>query len=206
MDALEISTFSIYLQDYGAPIGLRLASRHPERVQALIVQNGNAYMDGFTAMWEPLFAYANDRNSETEAPVRGLLAPETIKWLWSTGRTTRATSHRRPGRSTSTTSTATTTATSNSTSSTTTGSTSRSTNASTTTSERHQPPMLITWGANDEIFGPAGAEAYKRDLPDAELHLLDTGHFALEEELEFIAHAMRRFLKEHISSAPSDLM
>jgi len=68
-----------------------------------------------------------------------------------------------------------------------------------------QPPTLITWGANDEIFGLAGAEAYKRDLPNAEVHLLDTGHFALEEELEFIAHTMRRFLNDNISGARSRL-
>jgi pimeloyl-ACP methyl ester carboxylesterase len=68
----------------------------------------------------------------------------------------------------------------------------------------HQPPTLITWGKGDEIFGPAGAEAYTRDLPNAELHLLDTGHFALEEELEFIADKMRRFLHENVSHSPLD--
>ncbi len=65
----------------------------------------------------------------------------------------------------------------------------------------HQPPTLITWGKGDEIFGPGGAEAYRRDLPNAEVHLLDTGHFALEEDLEFIADTMRRFLKENIDNA-----
>ena len=127
--------FSIYVQDYGAPIGLRIASRHPERVQALIVQNGNAYMDGFTPLWEPLFAYAGNRNSETEAPVRGLLDLRGDQ-VAVDARDARpeAASHRRPGRSTRTTSTAAATATSNSTSSTTTGSTSRSTRSSSTTS------------------------------------------------------------------------
>ena len=85
VDTLGLSTFSIYVQDYGAPIGLRIASRHPERVQALIVQNGNAYMDGFTPMWEPLFAYAGNRNDETEIPVRSLLTFEAMQWLWTHG-------------------------------------------------------------------------------------------------------------------------
>jgi pimeloyl-ACP methyl ester carboxylesterase len=204
VDALGLDTFSIYVQDYGAPIGLRIASRHPERVQALIVQNGNAYMDGFTPMWEPLFAYAGNRNSETEAPVRGLLDPETIKWLWTHG--TRDPESIAP----------------------------ETWMLDALNLDRrdnreiqldifydyrlnipeyekfqqylreHRPPTLITWGKGDEIFGPAGAEAYARDLPDAELHLLDTGHFALEEELEFIADKMRRFLNENVRNAPLD--
>ena len=203
VDALGLGTFSIYVQDYGAPIGLRLASRHPERVQALIIQNGNAYMDGFTPMWEPLFAYADNRSSETEAPVRGLLTAETVKWLWTHGTrdprsiapdTWTLDAHNLDRRD------------------------NREIQLDVFYDYRlnipeyerfhhylreHQPPTLITWGANDEIFGPAGAEAYKRDLPDAELHLLDTGHFALEEELEFIAHTMRRFLKENVTVGPA---
>jgi pimeloyl-ACP methyl ester carboxylesterase len=206
VDVLGLGTFSIYVHDYGAPIGLRLASRHPERVQALIVQNGNAYMDGFTPMWEPLFAYANDRNRETEAPVRGLLAPETIKWLWTHG--TRDPSTIAPETWTLDT-----------------HNLDRGDNRDVQLDifydyrlnipeyehfhqylRDHQPPTLITWGAHDEIFGPAGAEAYKRDLPNAELHLLDTGHFALEEELEFIAPTMRRFLNENLRSGARDVM
>ena len=85
VDTVGLDTFSVYIQDYGAPIGLRIASRHPERVQALIVQNGNAYMEGSTPMWEPLFAFAGNRNRETEAPVRGLLTHEAVKWLWTHG-------------------------------------------------------------------------------------------------------------------------
>jgi pimeloyl-ACP methyl ester carboxylesterase len=203
VDALGLGTFSIYVQDYGAPIGLRLASRHPERVQALIIQNGNAYMDGFTPMWEPLFAYAENRSSETEAPVRGLLTAETVKWLWTHG--TRDPSSITPDTWTLDA-----------------HNLDRRDNREIQLDvfydyrlnipeyerfhhylREHQPPTLITWGANDEIFGPAGAEAYKRDLPDAELHLLDTGHFALEEELEFIAHTMRRFLNENVTVGPA---
>jgi pimeloyl-ACP methyl ester carboxylesterase len=199
VDTLKLDVFSIYLQDYGAPIGLRVASRHPDRVQALIIQNGNAYMDGFTPLWEPLFAYAGNRNSETEAPVRGLLTFEAIKWLWTHG--TRDPMSIAPETWT----------------------------LDTTNLDRrdnreiqldifydyrlnipeyekfqhyfrvHQPPTLIAWGKGDEIFGPSGAEAYKRDLPKADVHLLDTGHFALEEDLEFIADKMRRFLNERVS-------
>jgi pimeloyl-ACP methyl ester carboxylesterase len=202
VDTIGLETFSIYLQDYGAPIGLRLASRHPERVQTLIVQNGNAYREGFTQLWEPLFAFAENRNSETEAPVRGLLTPESVKWLWTHG--TRNPESIPPETWTLD---------------------SRNLdrrgnreiqldifydyrlnvpeyeNFQRYLRER-QPPTLIAWGRNDEVFGPAGAEAYKGDLPDAEVHLLDTGHFALEEELEFIADTMRRFLREHVSRGP----
>jgi pimeloyl-ACP methyl ester carboxylesterase len=202
VDAIGLDTFSIYLQDYGAPIGLRLASRHPERVQALIVQNGNAYMEGFTPLWEPLFAFAEDRNSETEAPVRGLLTPEFLKWMWTHGTRDPANiapetwaldsrNLERPGN--------------------------REIQLDIFYDYRlnipeyenfqrylreQQPPTLIVWGKNDEIFGPAGAEAYRGDLPDAEVHLLDTGHFALEEELELIAHTMRRFLRENVRKGP----
>jgi len=198
VDAVGLDTFSIYMQDYGAPIGLRIASRHPERVQALIVQNGNAYMEGFTPMWEPLFAFAGNRNAETEAPVRGLLTDEAVRWLWTHGMRNReavppevwtldAHNLDRPGN--------------------------RDIQLDVFYDYRHnipeyetfqhyfrthQPPTLVTWGKRDEIFGPDGAEAYKRDLPDAEVHLLETGHFALEDDLELIADTMRRFLHENI--------
>jgi pimeloyl-ACP methyl ester carboxylesterase len=201
VDTVGLDTFSVYIQDYGAPIGLRIASRHPERVQALIVQNGNAYMEGFTPMWEPLFAFAGNRNRETEAPVRGLLTYEAVKWLWTHGMrnpegvppeawTLDAHNLDRPGN--------------------------REIQLDIFYDYRlnipeyeafqryfraHQPPTLVTWGKCDEIFGPVGAEAYKRDLPNAEVHILDTGHFALEDDLEFIADKMRRFLHENVDSA-----
>ena len=201
VDAVGLGDFSIYLQDYGAPIGLRIASRHPERVQALVVQNGNAYMEGFTPLWEPLFAFAGNRNAETEAPVRGLLTFEAIKWIWTHG--TRDPESIAPETWTLAA-----------------DNLDRRDNREIQLDvfhdyrlnipeyetfqqylRAHRPPTLITWGKGDEIFGPAGAQAYMRDLPDAELHLLDTGHFALEEDLEFIAGAMRRFLRENVSAA-----
>jgi pimeloyl-ACP methyl ester carboxylesterase len=200
-DTIGLETFSIYVQDYGAPIGLRIASRHPERVQALIVQNGNAYMEGCTPMWEPLFAFAGNRNADTEAPVRALLTDEAVKWMWTHGTrnpeavppeawTLDANNLDRPGN--------------------------RDVQMDIFYDYRlnipeydafqryfrsHQPPVLVTWGERDEIFGPAGAEAYKRDLPHAEVHLLDTGHFALEEDLELIAGTMRSFLRQNIDEA-----
>jgi pimeloyl-ACP methyl ester carboxylesterase len=201
VDALGLDTFSIYIQDYGAPIGLRIASRHPERVRALIVQNGNAYMDGFTSMWEPLFAFAENRNRETEAPVRALLTYEAVRWLWTHGMrdpeavppeawTLDARNLDRIGN--------------------------RDIQLDIFYDYRlnipeyetfhqyfrmHQPPTLVTWGKGDEVFGADGAAAYKRDLHNAEVHLLETGHFALEDDLELIADKMRRFLRENVEGA-----
>ena len=194
IEVLGLERFSVYIQDYGAPIGLSIASARPERVQALISQSGNAYLDGFTPFWEPLFAFATDPSPENEAKVRPLLTPEANVWQWTHG--TRDPEHvdpdlpaldtlgfDRPGN--------------------------RDMQVGLFYDYRrnldkypafqqyfrgHQPPTLIVWGQNDEIFGPDGARAYLRDLPAAELHLLDTGHFALEEELDFIAERIRDFL------------
>jgi pimeloyl-ACP methyl ester carboxylesterase len=197
VDKLELDRFSIYIQDYGAPIGLRLAQRNPDRVQAIITQSGNAYLDGFTPFWEPLFAYASDPNPDTEAKVREYLTHVANRWQWTHGTrdpenippdtwTLDNANLDRPGN--------------------------REIQLALFRDYKHnldgypafqqyfrdhQPPTLIVWGRNDEIFGPKGAEAYLRDLPDAELHLLDTGHFALEEEADFIAEKISDFLARH---------
>ena len=196
---LGLERFSLYVQDYGAPIGLRIASQRPERVQAIVTQSGNAYLEGFTAQaWDPLYAFWKDASAENEAAVRELLEPEGNVWQWTHGtRDAASTSTRdlpaldtlgfdRPGN--------------------------RDAQVSLFYDYRlnldeyprfqayfreHQPPTLVTWGENDEIFGPDGARAYLKDLPDAEVHLLDTGHFALEEEGEFIAERIRDFLDRH---------
>lgn len=201
MDGIGLDRYSLYIQDYGAPIGLSIATAQPERVEALIVQNGNAYTEGFIMpFWEPLFAYAKERTPETEAVARGALEIDAQRWQYTHGaRDVEAISPDnwnldqrfldRPG------------------------------NKEVQLGlfydyqfnipkylafqeylRTHRPPTLIVWGKNDEIFGAAGAEAYKRDLPDAELHLLDTGHFALEEDLDVIAGHIRRFLGEHLPS------
>jgi pimeloyl-ACP methyl ester carboxylesterase len=198
VDALDLRRFSIYIQDYGAPIGLRIAQRNPDRVQAIVTQSGNAYMDGFTPFWEPLWAFAKDRAGHEEQ-IRAFHTYEATKWQWTHGTRdpeaiapdTWELDHHylsRPG------------------------------NAEIQLDlfydyqfnleaypafqeyfRAHQPPTLVVWGKNDEIFGPAGAEAYRRDLPDAEVHLLDTGHFALEEDLEFIAGRIREFLSRNVT-------
>jgi pimeloyl-ACP methyl ester carboxylesterase len=198
IDTLGLERFSIYIQDYGAPIGLRLAQRNPERIEAIITQSGNAYLDGFTPFWEPLFAYATDPNPETEAEVSKYLTHESNRWQWTHG--TRDPEHISPDTWTLDN-----------------ASMDRPGNREIQLGlfrdyknnldgypafqqyfRDHQPPMLIVWGRNDEIFSPKGAEAYLRDVPDAELHLLDTGHFALEEECNFIAQKIDDFLARHV--------
>jgi pimeloyl-ACP methyl ester carboxylesterase len=193
VDQLGLGRFSIYIQDYGAPIGLRIAERHPERVRAIVTQSGNAYIEGFTPFWDRLFAHAKDRSAH-EASVREYLTHEATRWQWTHGTRdpvsispdTWELDYRyldRPGN--------------------------REAQldlfydyqfnlddypAFQRYFRERKPPLLIVWGKNDEIFGPAGAEAFLRDLPEAELHLLDTGHFALEEELDFISERIRALL------------
>jgi pimeloyl-ACP methyl ester carboxylesterase len=203
IEVIGLERFSLYVQDYGAPIGLRIASRRPDRVQAIVTQSGNAYLEGFTAAaWEPLYAFWRDASPENEAEVRALLSGEGNVWQWTHG--TRDPEHidpdlpaldtlgfDRPGN--------------------------RDAQISLIYDYRlnldeypafqqyfrdHQPPTLVTWGRNDEIFGPDGARAYLQDLPRAEVHLLDTGHFALEEEGEFIAERIREFLGRNVEDAP----
>jgi pimeloyl-ACP methyl ester carboxylesterase len=197
--AVGLKKYSLYVMDYGAPVGFRLAARHPERVQALIVQNGNAYDEGLGEFWDPFRAYWKDRNAETAKPLAGFLNLETTKWQYTHGvRNPEAISPDtwtvdqygldRPGN--------------------------REiqlqlfhdygTNpghypAWQAYFRKHQPPTLVVWGKNDYIFPAAGAHPYKRDLEDLEFHLLDTGHFALEEDGDFIAARIRAFLEARIS-------
>lgn len=198
-DALKLDRYTLYVQDYGAPIGFRLATRHPERVQAIITQNGNAYDAGLTPFWKPLQdAYWKAPTPENAKPLIGFLKPEGTRFQYETG--VRDKTHinpdawvvpqvglDRPG------------------------------NESVQLAlfydyrknpplyptwheyfRKHQPPTLVVWGKNDPIFGPEGAKAFLKDLPKAELHLLDTGHFALEEDSAAIAEYMRNFLKKNV--------
>ena len=197
VDTIGLDRFSIYIQDYGAPIGLRLAQRHPDRVQTIITQSGNAYLEGFTPFWDRLFAHAKDRATH-EASVREYLTYEATRWQWTHGTRnpqsippdTWELDYRyldRPG------------------------------NKEVQLDlfydyqfnlndypafqqyfRDRKPPVLIVWGKHDEIFDAAGAEAYRKDLPDAELNLLDTGHFALEEDSDLIADKIRDFLDRHV--------
>ena len=197
-DKLELEHYSLYLMDYGAPVGYRLAVRRPERVQALIVQNGNAYDEGLREFWDPIKAYWNDKSKDNADALRKLLTIDATKWQYTEGvRDAEAISPDnwivdqarldRPG------------------------------NQEIQLRlfydygsnpplypewqawfRKHQPPTLIVWGQNDPIFPAEGAHPYKRDLKDLEFHLIDTGHFALEEDGEFIANTIRKFLKEKV--------
>lgn len=195
LDGLGLDRYALYLQDYGAPIGLRVARAKPERVTALISQNGNAYEQGLTPFWEPLLAYADDGVSNAAA-VAASLEPAGTRWALEHGapavrrdritpdaRTLAQASLDRPGN--------------------------RDVQLALFRDYRHniplypafhrylrehQPPTLVVWGVHDEIFGPDGARAYARDLPDAEIHLLDAGHYALETSGAEIAALVRAFL------------
>ena len=198
LDALGVTRYSIYLMDYGAPVGFRIAAKYPERVETLIVQNGNAYDEGLREFWDPIKKYWNDRTPENAEPLTGFITPEGVKWQYTHGvRDLQAISpdnwnidHRHL---------------------------SREGNPAIQLAlfydyqsnvplypgwqayfRKHQPPTLIVWGKNDYIFPPEGAHPYKRDLKNLEFHLLDTGHFALEEDGDVIAGHIRRFLDKHL--------
>jgi pimeloyl-ACP methyl ester carboxylesterase len=194
--SLGLKTFSIYVQDYGAPIGYRIAAANPTAIEKIVVQNGNAYLVGIGAAFDPMKPFWANRNPETEAPVQALLTLETTKFQYMHGAkdpskispdtyTFDQTLLDRPG------------------------------NNAIQLNLLHnyqsnppkyvgwheffrnsQPPMLIVWGRNDPFFTVEGAEAYLKDLPNAQLYFLETGHFALEEELDFIADKMNEFLTE----------
>jgi pimeloyl-ACP methyl ester carboxylesterase len=198
---LGLTRYTIYVQDYGAPVGYRLAVKHPERVTGLVVQNGNAYKEGLDHdFWQPLKAYWQDRTDQNAVPLRGFLTLDGTKWQYTHGvRHVEAISPDtwtldqarldRPGnqdiqlalfydyR----------------------------TNAPLYPTwhayfRQHQPPTLIVWGKHDKIFPAEGAHPYKRDLQTLEFHLLDTGHFALEEDGDRIASLMRDFLRKHLAT------
>jgi pimeloyl-ACP methyl ester carboxylesterase len=199
LHAVGVARYSIYIQDYGAPVGMRLFVNHPERIQAIITQNGNAYAEGLGGFWaDTMEPYWKDRNPITEKKVRGLLTLESTKYQYSVGvKDPEALS---PDSYTFDQMTL-----------------DRLGNAEIQlalvydyqnnvarypqwheTLRKFKPPVLAVWGKNDPFFIPAGAEAFKRDVPDAEIHFLDTGHFALEEHAEPIAEHIVRFLSARI--------
>lgn len=197
--AKGLEKYSLYVMDYGAPVGYRIATRHPEKVQALLVQNGNAYVEGLSPFWEPIKAFwADPENEEKRSAVAAAASLEFTKWQYLTG--VRDAGNISPG----------TWALDQS-------KLDRPGNTDIqvalfysyrTNPDRYpewqqyfrtyQPPTLITWGGNDQIFPESGAKAYLKDLPNAELHILDTGHFALEEDGTLIASLIDRFLSENI--------
>lgn len=197
---LGLDKFAIYVQDYGAPIGYRIASAHPERISAIIVQNGNAYDEGIdNEFWAPLKAFWKDKSEANAAKLRPFFELEATKWQYSEGFRNPASNVSpdawivdqaymdRPGNKEIQLELF----------------YSYGTNPPHYPEwqayfRKHQPPMLIVWGKNDKIFPAAGATPYLRDLPKAELHLLDTGHFALEEDGDEIAWLIRDFLGRKI--------
>ena len=186
--------YAVYVFDYGAPTGFRLAVKHPERITAIISQNGNAYEEGLSEGWTPIQAYWQDPSEVNRAALRAFLSPETTLWQYTHGVADPAAVSpdgygldnfylARPGadeiqldlfgdyKS----------------------------NVALYPAfqayfRTHRPRFLAVWGRNDPFFLPPGAEAFKRDIPDAEIRFYDTGHFALETHAAEIAVAIRDFL------------
>lgn len=199
--ALGLGRYSLYVMDYGAPVGFRLAMQHPERVDALIIQNGNAYDEGLRDFWMPLKRYWASGSVADRDSLRGGLTLAATKWEHTHGArdTTQISPDSwvldqqyldRPGNSEIQLDLF----------------YDYRTNVPLypefqTYFRRYQPPTLIVWGKNDQIFPWQGAEAYKRDLKTLEYHLLDTGHFALEENGAEIAQLIRSFLPKHVGRA-----
>jgi len=191
---LGLKRYSMYVMDYGAPVGFRLFVRHPNRVESFIVQNGNAYEEGLLEFWNNIKAWWKDKTDENEKKLHYLVAADTTKWQYTNGTRnpdsidpenwiTDQAGMDRPG------------------------------NVAIQLAmmydyktnpplypkfqeffRKYQPPMLIVWGKNDYIFPEEGAHPYERDLKDVEKYILDTGHFALEEDRDFIAEKIRNFL------------
>lgn len=197
---LGLNKYALYVQDYGAPIGYRLASAHPERITAIVVQNGNAYHEGIdNPFWDPVKAFWKDKSEANAAKLRPILELNTTKWQYTEGFRDPA-GHvspdtwmldqaymDRPGNKDIQIELF----------------YSYGTNPPLYPTwqayfRQHQPPMLIVWGKNDKIFPAEGATPYLRDLPQAELHLLDTGHFALEEDGGKIGQLMHQFLDRKV--------
>jgi pimeloyl-ACP methyl ester carboxylesterase len=194
IDALGLKKFSLYVQDYGGPVGFRIAAQRPELIQALIIQNANAYNEGLGDALGPLVDYIQDQNPQTEQAVRGFLSPDTTRWLYTDGAgdvlkispdsyTIDQYFLDRPGndeiqlllfRN-------------------------YGTNLPLYDEwqsyfRTYQPPALVISGKNDKLFVAAGAEAFKNDLRDAQINLLDGGHFVLEEKHAEAASVIRSFL------------
>lgn len=193
-EVVGLDHYMLYLFDYGAPTGFRLAMAHPERVTAIVSQNGNAYEEGLSASWDPIQRYWRDPSDANRQALRALLTPASIRWQYEHGvpdpslvspdsSALDAWYIQRPGvddiqldlfRS-------------------------YATNVALYPAfqayfRQHQPKLLAIWGRNDPFFLPQGAEAFRRDLPRASVQFLDTGHFALETHAAEIAQAIGDFL------------
>jgi pimeloyl-ACP methyl ester carboxylesterase len=197
-EVIGLKRFAIYVFDYGAPTGFRIAAKHPGRITAIISQNGNAYEEGLSEGWTPIRAYWQQPSQANRDALRAFLAPDMTRWQYTHGVADEATVSpdglsldnfylARPG-------------------------------ADEIQLDlfgdyksnialypafqnyfrTHKPPFLAVWGKNDPFFLPPGAEAFKRDIPGAVVRFFDTGHFALETHAAEIAAAMREFLIRHI--------
>ena len=203
VDALGVDRYAIYVFDYGAPVGLRLAMRRPEQVTAIISQNGNAYLDGIGDDWGLFKAYWADPSAANREACRAVLGDDAIRFQYQSGAPAEKLSpdgytldlHRmhRPGAEEIQLDLI----------------LDYQTNLALYPAfQRYfrdaQPPLLAVWGRRDPFFKPAGAEAYHKDLPQAEIHLLETGHFALETHADEIAMLIRDFL-DRVIAAPAPI-
>jgi pimeloyl-ACP methyl ester carboxylesterase len=194
-EKLGLKRFTIYLFDYGAPVGLRLALAHPERISAIISQNGNAYEEGLSEGWNPIQNYWREPSAENRAALRDFLKPEATKWQYTHGvadqsliapesYTLDSALLARPGNDEIQLDLF----------------LDYASNVALYPKfqaffRQHRPPLLAVWGQNDPFFLPAGAKAFARDNPNAEIHFFDTGHFALETHANEIAAKIQTFLK-----------
>ena len=198
---LGLQRFAIYVFDYGAPVGLRLALAHPERIAAIISQNGNAYEEGLSDGWNPIQKYWKEQTEQNRAALRDFLKPEATKWQYVHGvqeqsqvapesYTLDSALLARPGNDEIQLDLF----------------LDYASNVALYPKFRdyfrsQQPPLLAVWGKNDPFFLPPGAEAYKRDNPNAEVRFYDAGHFALETHAQEIAGAIRDFLSRKLTQA-----
>ena len=193
-EVLGLKRFALFVFDYGAPVGFRIALKHPDRIAAIITQNGNAYEVGLSQGWNPIQAYWRQPTAKNRAALRDFLKPETTKWQYLHGVNDESlvapesygldnTLLARPGNDEIQLDLF----------------LDYASNVALYPDfqgylRKHRPPLLAVWGKNDPFFLPAGAEAFVRDVPDAEVHFFDTGHFALETHGAEISDVIRRFL------------
>jgi pimeloyl-ACP methyl ester carboxylesterase len=197
-DAIGLERYAIYIFDYGAPVGLRLALARPDAITAIVSQNGNAYEEGLSDGWAPTRAYWADPSPAHREAMRGMLTLETTRWQYTHGAPDETqvapeaywldyALMSRPGHDEIQLGLIADYA----------GNVALYPRIHAYFRDR-QPPLLAVWGANDPFFLPAGAEAFRRDLPKAEVHFLDAGHFALETHSREIADYIRDFLGRHL--------
>jgi pimeloyl-ACP methyl ester carboxylesterase len=193
-EVLALESFALYVFDYGAPVGFRIATRHPERITAIVTQNGNAYEEGLSEAWKPIQAYWQDPSQANRDAIRMVLEPQTTVWQYTQGvpDTGRVSPDgygldnyylARPGNDEIQLDLF----------------LDYASNVALYPAWQQyfrssRPQLLAIWGKNDPFFLPAGAEAFRRDIPGAKVRLIDAGHFALETNAEEIATAIREFL------------